>query len=145
MATDTPDPEKGLVSVSAPSAITSRASSTSDNAITNESSRHTPLQLFQLLVGIHTPLSLTQDGINIGRATEAKSRRARTDNIGLYRRAKEQERASRIAYQCTSFISNTLFLLQILLAATFTAMSAYKEAARVTLTVLGAINTVLAG
>lgn len=145
MATDTIDPEKGLVSATARSAILSWASSAPDNAIINEPSRHTPLQLFQLLVGIYTPPSLTQDGIDLGRATEAKSRRARTDNIGLYQRAKEQERASRIAYRCTSFISNTLYMLQILLAATFTALSAYKDAHPVTLTVLGAMNTVLAG
>lgn len=145
MATDTIDPEKGLVSATARSAIPSWASSAPDNAIINEPSRHTPLQLFQLLVGIYTPPSLSQDGIDLGRATEAKSRRARTDNIGLYQRAKEQERASRIAYRCTSFISNTLYMLQILLAATFTALSAYKNAHPVTLTVLGAMNTVLAG
>ena len=145
MATDTVDPEKGLVSATARSTIPSWASSAPDNAIINEPSRHTPLQLFQLLVGIYTPPSLTQDGIDLGRATKAKSRRARTDNIGLYQRAKEQERASRIAYQCTSFISNTLYMLQILLAATFTALSAYKNAHPVTLTVLGAMNTVLAG
>ena len=145
MATDTIDPEKGLVSAKARPAIPSWASSAPDNAIINESSRHTPLQLFQLLVGIYTPPSLTQDGIDLGRATGAKSRRARTDNIGLYQRAREHERASRIAYLCTSFISNTLYMLQIILAATFTAMSAYKDTHPVTLTVLGAVNTVVAG
>lgn len=142
MATDSIDPEKGPVSASAPFARTSWASSAPNNAIINESSRHTPLQVFQLLIGIHTPLSLTQDGIE---PPKQNSRRARTDNIGLYERAKEQERASRIAYLCTSFISNTLYMLQILLAATFTAMSSYKDSNRVTLTVLGALNTVLAG
>lgn len=40
---------------------------------------------------------------------------------------------------------NLLYLVQILLAATFTALSAYEGAASVTLTVLGAINTVIAG
>lgn len=145
MATDTIDPEKGLVSVSGPSAIPSLASSAPGNAINNESSRYTPLQLFQLLVGIHTPVSLTQDAVELDKTSEAQSRRARSDNIGLYQRAKEQERASRIAYLCTSFISNTLYMLQILLAATFTAMSSYKDSNRVTLTVLGALNTVLAG
>lgn len=146
MATDNRDPEKGLVSSTARPAVPSWASSSADNGITNESSgRHTPLQLFQLLVGLHTPLSLTQDGMNFGRTTDAKSRRARTDNVGLYQRAKEQERSSRLAYQSTSFISNSLYMLQILLAATFTALSAYKDSNPVTLTVLGAVNTVLAG
>ncbi|KAK5154390.1 hypothetical protein LTS14_006525 [Recurvomyces mirabilis] len=38
-----------------------------------------------------------------------------------------------------------LYMLQILLAATFTALSAYQDSSRVILTVLGALNTVLAG
>jgi hypothetical protein len=38
-----------------------------------------------------------------------------------------------------------LFLLQIMLAAAFTGLSAYKEANAVTLTILGAVNTVVAG
>ncbi len=145
MANDRIDPGKGLVSTTARSTIPSSLSSTPENAIVNKPSMHTPVQLFQLLVGIHTPPSLTEDDVELGRATKAKSERARTDNIGLYRRAKEQERASRLAYLSTSFISNTLFLLQILLAATFTALSAYKETHAATLTALGAVNTVIAG
>jgi hypothetical protein len=145
MATDTRDPEKGIMSASAPSAIPSWASSAPDNAVVNESSGYTPLQLFQILVGIHTPPLLTQDGVELGRTTETKSRKGRSDNIGLYQRAKDQERASRLAYLSTSIISNTLYMLQILLAAIFTAMSAYKNAHPVTLTVLGAATTVVAG
>jgi len=113
--------------------------------VLNESSKHTPLQLFQLLVGIYTPPSLTHDGNDLGKGTRSKSKHARSDNVGLYQCAKNQERASRLAYQSTSFISNTLFLLQIILAAAFTALSAYKGTDRVILTVLGAVNTVLAG
>lgn len=145
MATDSMDPEKGIVSATARSAIPSWTSSAPDNAMANEFSKHTPLQLFQLLVGIYTPPSLAQDGIEVGKPTESQSGRARAKNIGLYQRAKEQERSSRIAYLCTSFISNTLFMLQILLAATFTALSSYKSTHPVTLTVLGAVNTVFAG
>ncbi|ETN44572.1 uncharacterized protein HMPREF1541_10242 [Cyphellophora europaea CBS 101466] len=145
MATNNTDPEKGLVSASARSAIPSWASSAPDNTISNESSRLTPLQLFQLLVGIYTPPFLTRDGVDLARATNTKTTHRRTDNVGLYRRAQEQERASRLAYQSTSFISNLLYMLQILLAATFTALSAYKDSNPVTLTVLGAWNTVVAG
>lgn len=148
MATDNRDLEKGLVSSTARSTIPSSSSSTPQNASVNKPSTHTPLQLFQLLVGIHTPQSLTQDDGKAGGATgatKADVERARTDNVGMYRRAKEQERASRLAYLSTSFISNTLFLLQILLAATFTALSAYKNTQAATLTALGAVNTVLAG
>jgi hypothetical protein len=146
MATDNIDLEKGDVPGRARSAIPSWASSAPDNAIINESSGHTPLQLFQLLVGIYTPPSLTKGASDLDRAAaQAKSKRARTDNIGLYHRAKEQERANRIAYRATSFISNTLYMLQIILAATFTALSAYKNTHPVVLTALGAVNTVLAG
>lgn len=141
MATNTTDAEKGLVSATARSATSSWTPAPQNNASTNESTEHTPLQLFQLLVGIHTPSSLNRNGTTY----EVKSSRDRSGNVGLYQRAKDQERSSRIAYLCTSFISNTLYLIQILLAATFTALSAYKETAAVTLTVLGAVNTVLAG
>ncbi|KAF7193211.1 hypothetical protein HII31_05437 [Pseudocercospora fuligena] len=112
---------------------------------------HTPLQLFQILVGIHTPRSLTQDGCNVERIGTGMSTaqplyiRSHKGNIGLYKRAKDEERRSRIAYLLTSYISNFLFMLQILLAATFTALSAYKDSNAVTLTVLGALNTVVAG
>lgn len=147
MATDTRDPEKGLLSTSASSAIPSSAPSGPNNDPSHASSRHTPLQLFQLLVGIETPRDLSHNEAHSdGGAPHPKYRRyARSENMGLYRRAKEQERSSRIAYKCTSFISNTLYMFQIILAATFTALSAYKDSSRVTLTVLGALNTVLAG
>lgn len=143
MAVDTMDPEKGF----APAQVLPFTSSSASSApaIREEHSAHTPLQLFQLLVGLQTPASITQGGRNAGRGTVAATDGVQSENIGLYRRAKEQERNSRIAYICTSWISNTLYLLQILLAATFTALSAYKDTAPVTLTVLGALNTVLAG
>lgn len=108
MTTLTTDPEKGLVSVTARPVLPSPNSS-QVNATNPQPSTHTPLELFQLLVGIHTPPSLTQGVTELGRAADA-SRRGRSDNIGLYQRAKDQERASRIAYVCTSFISNTLYL-----------------------------------
>ena len=145
MASTARDPEKGLMSAAARSMITSTASSAPSSAVAHESSKHTPLQIYQLLVGIHTPRSLTQDSIDGGRGTEIKSKRTRSVNVGLYERARQQERASRIAFLCTSIVSNTLYMLQILLAATFTALSAYKETNPVTLTVLGAANTVVAG
>ena len=143
MATDSIDPEKGLASPTLRPAISSWASSAPGNA--TDSPVHTPLQLFQRLVGIHTPSSLTQDGQDVGTKTNAKSLRGRSDNIGLYQRAKNLERQSRMQYKCTAFISNSLLLVQIILAATFTALSAYKDSHRVTLTVLGAANTVVAG
>ena len=105
---------------------------------------HTPLELFQLLVGIHTPSTLLQDASG-NTIPKHRSATDRDDNIGLYQRAKDQERTSRYSYISTSFISNTLYMLQIILAATFTALSSYKETNAITLTALGAVNTVLAG
>jgi hypothetical protein len=116
-----------------------------------------PLELFQWLVGIHTPPCLAHPSKS--KETRGFFRRlfnaclpswlapapTSDDNVGLYQRTKDNERKSRIAYLLTSFISNTLFLLQIMLAAAFTGLSAYKEANAVTLTILGAFNTVVAG
>jgi hypothetical protein len=145
MSKDPVDLEKGVPSATARSTMPSWASSAADDAYIIKSNSLTPLQLFQQLVGIHTPTSLTQDDINLDRDAKTKSKRSRTDNVGLYQRAREQERTSKLAYQCTSIISNTLYMCQILLAATFTALSAYKATHPVTLTVLGAVSTVFAG
>lgn len=133
------------MSTTARSMIPSWTSSAARDTILDDSAKYTPLQLFQILVGIHTPPSLTKSGVDVVRATDTESRQTRTNNIGLYQRAKERERTARIAYLCTSYISNILYILQILLAATFTSLSAYKDAKPVALTVLGALNTVLAG
>ena len=139
MATDSIDLEKGLISASLRPTNPSPTSSGAGKA--DNPSVHTPLQLFQLLVGIDTPLSLTQNGTR----TLSSSARSRSDNVGLYQRAKDRERQSRMQYTTTSIISNSLFMLQILFAAVYTALSAYKGAPRTALTVLGAANTVIAG
>ena len=140
MASSTIDPGKGLlVSTRASSVVPSPISSDPDNRKHHDSTQQTALELFQLLIGIVTPQSLSRDYVSSG------TKSVPSTNIGLYHRAREQERSSRIQYICTSFISNTLYMLQILLAATFTGLSAFKDASPVTLTVLGAINTVLAG
>jgi hypothetical protein len=137
MATDSIDPEKGLVTEITRPAIPSWASSAPQNV---DQAHH--LELFQLLVGIRSPSSLEQEASRTG---EPKPSHARSDNVGLYQRAKDSEHRSKIQYMTTSFISNTLLMLQILIAATFTGLSAYKKNYAITLTVLGAINTVLAG
>ncbi|KXS98400.1 hypothetical protein AC578_4682 [Pseudocercospora eumusae] len=104
--------------------------------IASSSRGHMPLQLFQILVGIHTPPSLTQDGCNV---------RSHKGNVGLYQRTRDEERQGSIAYLLTNYISDFLFMLQILLAATFAELSAYKDFNAATLTILGALNTVVAG
>lgn len=65
-------------------------------------------------------------------------------NGGYYRRAMdEQQSASYWYYVSTTFIT-LIYVVQILTAATITGLASY-EGHRVVLTVLGAINTVLAG
>jgi hypothetical protein len=121
-----------------------------------DATAHSPLELFQWLVGINTPpfLESSKQSDKVGFFQWLLGKHTppflmpspkQSDNVGLYQRAKDQERRSRIAYLLTSYISNTLFLLQIMLAAAFTGLSAYKEANAVTLTILGAFNTVVAG
>lgn len=145
MATNTTDPEKGIVAATSHSWTPSAADSANVNMNINESTNYTPLQLFQLLVGIKTPSFLASDDINNGTAQTKSGRPARSENVGLYQRAKDQARTSKYKYLATSYISNILYIFQILLAATFTALSAYKGAHPDVLTVLGALNTVVAG
>lgn len=133
MATNMIDIEKGQ--------MTSTISS-SDAPSPDTPNSQTPLGLFQLLVGIHTHPSLTTRQTD---TADGQRSRTRSDNIGLYERIQTEERRLRIQYALTSYINNSLYMLQILLAATFTALSAYKDTHPVSLTVLGAINTVLAG
>lgn len=136
------DPEKGLISPVARSIISPATSSMPLNA-KQSSSNQTSLELFQDLVGLRTPSSL--DHHDAKRTPSHPKKQLESKNIGLYQRCRNEERQSRLAYLSTSIISNTLYMLQILLAATFTALSAYKDSNPVTLTVLGAVNTVVAG
>jgi hypothetical protein len=140
MATSNIDPEKGFASSAAASATSPQSISAPDDKLMNQhTSRESPLHTFRLLVGLSPPPAKSRRHLAGGHKPK------RWHNKGLYHRAKAQERASRRSFLATSFISNTLYLLQILLAATFTALSAYKDANRVGLTVLGAANTVVAG
>lgn len=71
---------------------------------------------------------------------------ARTHNRGIYNRAVTQDLKNRSLYTISRYIISGLYLLQILVAATLTALSASQSPSSTTaLTVLGAINTVLAG
>ena len=157
------DSTKGLTSPTVRPTSSVLTTNTPEHPFSNtqDTAADSPLELFQWLVGIHTPLCLKHT-LDPDKQSDNTSRYQRfihtifflkhpshhlpqSDNVGLYTRAREQERSSRIKYVFTSYISNTLFLLQIMLAAAFTGLSAYKEASAVTLTVLGAINTVVAG
>ena len=163
MASDSLDAAKGATS----STVRPTSSVLTNNALEHSSCNaqntkaQSPLVLFQWLVGIHTPpclMHLAESNDKVGTWHKIAyaltppclmrhhlQMKMRGDNVGLYQRAKDNERRSRIAYLLTSTISNTLYLLQIMLAAAFTGLSAYKEANAVTLTILGAFNTVVAG
>jgi hypothetical protein len=75
--------------------------------------------------------------------TKAASKRWR--NRGLYDRTLSQDLKNRVLYGMSNYIITFLYLLQILIAAALTGLSAYQQASSVALTTLGAINTVLAG
>jgi hypothetical protein len=64
-------------------------------------------------------------------------------NDGYYVSAIQQEWKAFIGYQLSNAWITSIYVLQIFIAATITALAAY-EGHRVTLTVLGALNTVLA-
>ena len=64
---------------------------------------------------------------------------------GLYDRCISQDMKMRVMYSFSHYMISFLYLLQILVAATLTGLSSYTNTAGVALTVLGAINTVLAG
>jgi hypothetical protein len=65
-------------------------------------------------------------------------------NDGYYTCAIQEEYKAFVGYQLSNFVINSVFIAQIFIAATITALSAYPSH-RVALTTLGAINTVLAG
>lgn len=65
-------------------------------------------------------------------------------NDGYYVSAIQAEWKAFIGYQLSNAWITTVYMVQIFIAATITALAAY-EGHRITLTVLGALNTVLAG
>jgi hypothetical protein len=65
-------------------------------------------------------------------------------NDGYYVSAIQSEWKAYIGYQLSNAFITTVYVLQIFVAATITALAAY-EGHRVALTTLGAINTILAG
>jgi hypothetical protein len=162
-ASDNMDSAKGLTSPTVRPTSSVLTNNTPEHPFhnTHDTAADSPLKLFQWLVGIHTPPCLKHsldpktEGDNISRYQRFIHKlfflkhpaltKPHSDNVGLYQRSKDRERSSRIKYILTSNISNMLFLLQIMLAAAFTGLSAYKEANAVTLTILGAVNTVVAG
>ena len=119
------------------------------------------LRIFQELVGIRSSKQLvsehspfTPDDKDDGfverpRPPHRKSLNAlffkpTSVNDGYYSRSIQEEYKAFVGYQLSNFVINSIFITQIFIAATITGLSAYPSH-RVALTVLGAINTVLAG
>lgn len=128
------------------------AGSSPRNALDRE--HKTELEVFQTLAGIHflaygggplnnrqkPPASVLQDIFMPSKAAASRFR-----NRGLYDRSLSQDMKNRVMYSLSHYIIISLYILQILVAATLTGLSAYQRKSTVALTTLGAINTVLAG
>lgn len=65
-------------------------------------------------------------------------------NIGVYARVIQEERKTKWQYHAISTLINTIFLAQILVAATLTALGA-SNTSHIAVTILGSVNTVIAG
>lgn len=114
------------------------------------------LEVFQTLVGIHflqygggpqppgrqrKPAGVMKDIFLPGKAAAARFR-----NRGLYDRTISQDMKNRVMYGISRYIISGLFLIQVIIAATLTALAAGENPAQTeALTALGAVNTVLAG
>lgn len=66
------------------------------------------------------------------------------ENIGTYKRLVDAELKARVQYYLTASIINTGLLAQIVIAAALTALGA-SNGSRIAVTILGSINTVIAG
>lgn len=92
------------------------------------------LQLFRLTLGITSAPHL---GFHISAHRSA-------DNVGLYSRVVRAEQTAKDSYKVFSFIINACYFLQIIVAASLTALGA-ANANNKAITAFGAINTVIAG
>ena len=83
-------------------------------------------------------------GINPTPALELQDATRPAENKGLYRRTCQAESKARLQYYVCAATFNTCFLLQIVVAAALTALGA-ANGPHLAVTVLGAVNTVIAG
>lgn len=98
-----------------------------------ESRLNIQLNIFREIVGINPPPAL--------RTGNAKRP---AQNKGIYRRTCQAESKARLQYYACAATFNTCFLLQIVVAAALTAIGAAKGP-HIAVTVLGAVNTIIAG
>jgi hypothetical protein len=131
------------------------------------------LRTFQDLVGIRTPTYILSTGtipsqelLDLEKASKANTTNNAQDihyskgrpkrslwdliyrptitNDGIYGRAIDEELKARIGYTLSNCFINTLYIAQIFVAATITGLASYSGH-EIPLTVLGAVNAVLAG
>ncbi|KAI0594113.1 hypothetical protein F4775DRAFT_461178 [Biscogniauxia sp. FL1348] len=96
-----------------------------------------PLTLFRLMLGITTSpyLGFTETG---PRGTRPAA------NIGIYARVVHSEQKAKDSFKVFSIVINACYFLQIVVAASLTAMGAAGSGSQA-VTAFGAINTVIAG
>ena len=88
---------------------------------------------FRNLTGIDTPANIKKD-----------YRQRPAKNVGIYSRVVSEERKTQVQYYFMASIIEASFLSQIVVAATLTALGA-ADASYIAITVLGSVNTVIAG
>ena len=88
---------------------------------------------FRHMTGIDTPIVLHN-----------KTPNRPAKNLGIYARIVSEERKATYQYYTVSFLINFSFMSQIVVAATLTALGA-SNGSRLWITILGSINTVIAG
>ena len=88
---------------------------------------------FRNLTGIDTPANIKKD-----------YRQRAAKNLGIYSRVVSEERKTAVQYYFMASIIEASFLSQIVVAATLTALGA-ADASYIAITVLGSVNTVIAG
>ena len=88
---------------------------------------------FRNLTGIDTPGNIKRD-----------YRQRPAKNIGIYSRVVSEEKKTQVQYYLMATIIEASFLSQIIVAATLTALGA-ADASYIAITVLGSVNTVIAG
>ena len=91
-------------------------------------------------------LSIFRETVGISQIADkgSQTKKQKDQNIGIYMRIVHEERKAHFEFFATSFLIDACLLLQIVLAAALTALGASKSS-HVAVTVLGAVNTTIAG
>lgn len=94
--------------------------------------------------GVHHPPALQTFRTILGINAIPPTANRPAVNIGTYKRIVDAELKARVQYYTSASIINTGLLSQIVIAAALTAVGA-SDGSRIAITVLGAVNTIIAG